>query len=346
MSLKLQCGNCQKRYLLSDKFAASEVDCRNCGQAITVKPGVRKSVAKHPAPTRLACPACADSVLTERTLKNGVAVDSCTSCRGTWLDAGEFLQLTRNKEVATQDLLSLSWGAVKSERHCPHCQTSMSEAVFLGDETTIEFCQECDGLWFDDRELKDSLRFLKIKTVAVEDVGDEAAVRLTDEMAKEESPDTSEPDLGQSGRHVLVWSLAVVVSVILVSLSFFVNLPGWTHQLWILLAVAVPAYLAFDRVSGFRLAGIERADAREMVVFVESAYPLETEFGSESGFLLWGRTVTHGYEIRTTEFGHSQVTSEVYHKLLSNRRVLVIASTVHGFKIHKVIRTARHGEDF
>ncbi len=162
MSIRLQCANCKKRYLLSDKFAASQVDCRNCGQTISVKPRVKESVEKHESQSRLACPACTDSSLTERTLKNGVTVDSCKSCRGTWLDAGEFLQLTRNKEDATQNVLALSWGAVKSKRHCPHCQTSMSEAAFLDDETRIDFCQHCDGLWFDDGELKDSLQGLRM----------------------------------------------------------------------------------------------------------------------------------------------------------------------------------------
>ncbi len=160
MSIRLQCGNCKKRYLVSDQISASQVDCRDCGHTISVKPRAKTSGKKHRSQSKLACPACTKIALTERTLKNGVKVDSCKSCRGTWLDAGEFLQLTRHKEDATQNVLALSWGAVKSKRHCPHCQTSMSEAAFLDDETRIDFCQQCDGLWFDDGELKDSLQGL------------------------------------------------------------------------------------------------------------------------------------------------------------------------------------------
>ncbi len=46
----------------------------------------------------------------------------------------------------------------------------MFEAAFLDDETRIDFCQECDGLWFDYSELKDSLQFLK--TMFIEEVSE------------------------------------------------------------------------------------------------------------------------------------------------------------------------------
>jgi Zn-finger nucleic acid-binding protein len=170
VSTGLQCDNCEERYLVRDQLSASQFDCRNCGQTIFVEARVNNKRKKHSSRSELVCPACTMVVLTERTLKNGVKVDSCKSCHGTWLDAGEFLQPTRNKEGATQNVLSLSCGAIKSKRHCPRCRTSMFEAAFLDDETRIDFCQECDGLWFDYSELKDSLQFLK--TMFIEEVSE------------------------------------------------------------------------------------------------------------------------------------------------------------------------------
>ncbi|HIE96074.1 MAG: zf-TFIIB domain-containing protein [Fuerstiella sp.] len=170
MRTGLQCGNCEKRYVVRDKLAAWQFDCRNCGQTIFVEARVKNKEKKHRSKSRLVCPACTMVVLTERTLKNGVKVDSCESCRGTWLDAGEFFQLTSSKVGATQNVLSLSSAAIKSRRHCPRCRTSMFEAAFLDDETRIDFCQECDGLWFDYSELKDSLQFLK--TMFIEEVSE------------------------------------------------------------------------------------------------------------------------------------------------------------------------------
>ena len=89
-----------------------------------------------------------------------------------------------------------------------------------------------------------------------------------------------------------------------------------------------------------RRGDIEREDRREMVIYVESAYPLKRTDHET------GRTNVIGYELRTTEFGHVRVSSSVYHGLMPNRRVLVVASTVYGLKIDRVIRTARDGEDF
>lgn len=126
-----------------------------------MKPEPKRSSPAKQKQKRLACPACVKSSLTERIAKDGLCVDVCRSCRGTWLDGGEFLQLAANKDEAKQELLLLYWEASKTKRRCPRCHSYMSESGFVNYETQIDFCEECDGLWFDAGELKEALQTIK-----------------------------------------------------------------------------------------------------------------------------------------------------------------------------------------
>ncbi|MEO2122273.1 MAG: zf-TFIIB domain-containing protein, partial [bacterium] len=96
----------------------------------------------------------------ERTLKSGVQIDTCDTCHGTWLDGGELLHLTANYESVKQGILLLVWENRESDRSCPRCDCRMSVGAFLDDETQVEYCDECEGMWFDARELKEALRYL------------------------------------------------------------------------------------------------------------------------------------------------------------------------------------------
>ena len=107
----------------------------------------------HPKATQLRCPVCPDSGLHARELKSGVLVDSCPKCRGTWLGAGELLQLSRNKETARQGTVAVAWEPVASDRACPQCKIPMHEGEFLDSNVFLDCCGNCDGLWFDAKEL-------------------------------------------------------------------------------------------------------------------------------------------------------------------------------------------------
>ena len=159
----MHCEGCQKRYMVSDRSSGRRIECKNCGQTISIpdEPEPKRSSPAKQKRKRLACPACVKSSLTERIVKDGLCVDVCRSCRGTWLDGGEFLQLAANTDEAKQELLSLSWEASKTKRRCPRCHSFMSESGFVNYETQIDFCEECDGLWFDAGELKEALQIIK-----------------------------------------------------------------------------------------------------------------------------------------------------------------------------------------
>ena len=142
-------------------------------------------------------------------------------------------------------------------------------------------------------------------------------------------------------KHIGVWVVAAVFSCVFLvgallipsdaPILFLID-RGWMILLSILLPLVI-AYLARRR-------RIERADRREMVIYVESAYPLESRNPDT------GRTRVVGYEFRTTEYGCVRVPSSIYRKVRPNRWAVVVASTVYGLRIASVIRTARPTEDF
>ena len=146
--------------------------------------------------------------------------------------------------------------------------------------------------------------------------------------------------------HTRGWGVAAVFSCVFLvgallipndaPILFSIN-RGWMIVLSILLPLTI-AYLVRRR-------RIERADRREMVIYVESAYQYEHAVRDSDGKDT-GRTRKGAYEFRTTEFGCVRVPSRIYYKVRPNRWAVVVASTVYGLKIAKVIRTARPTEDF
>ena len=165
MSICSPCRNCQKQYRLRDEAAGRAFPCANCGQKISVpsqtaaRPQNRNQSRTDSA--SIACPACNKADLHERELKNGLVVDVCPSCRGTWLDGGELFRLTESKGAAQQSIAVLSWDSTETNRTCPRCHSQMREGTVLDSNTQIDYCDDCDGLWFDATELKGTLQFLE-----------------------------------------------------------------------------------------------------------------------------------------------------------------------------------------
>ena len=159
MAIRVQCADCQTKFALRDSAAGRRIRCQKCGHAISVP----EAASEQRSPTRetsstLTCPACQDSPLKQRELKNGILIDDCPSCRGTWLDGGELLELTQSKEAARQGTVAIFWDATETDRICPRCDSPMREGEFLDSDTLVDCCDNCNGLWFDAGELKQTLR--------------------------------------------------------------------------------------------------------------------------------------------------------------------------------------------
>jgi Zn-finger nucleic acid-binding protein len=92
----------------------------------------------------------------------GVEIDRCLDCRGTWLDAGELELLT---ELAGLDPAELSRALAetatirKADRRCPTCRRRL-QVIEAGRETKVELdrCPIGDGLWLDRGEMETVVR--------------------------------------------------------------------------------------------------------------------------------------------------------------------------------------------
>lgn len=108
------------------------------------------------------CPACHEAMVTLEW--QGIEVDYCIRCGGTWLDRGEFERiLGHGAEPGSASEASLIEGGKtgkKTKRLCPRCDRRLVQVtVTMGKErVTLDRCAQGHGLWFDKGELQTCLR--------------------------------------------------------------------------------------------------------------------------------------------------------------------------------------------
>ena len=105
---------------------------------------------------RVVCPVCHEPLIAFEL--EGVEIDHCPDCGGTWLDAGELEQIAELANVPAGPLstaLEATGQASRSKRRCPRCRRKLSTAT-VGTEPAVEIdrCPREHGLWFDAGELK------------------------------------------------------------------------------------------------------------------------------------------------------------------------------------------------
>jgi len=102
------------------------------------------------------CPVCNEPLIAFEL--EGVEIDHCVACRGTWLDAGELEQIAELAGVPAGPLraaLEATGPRTTSKRRCPRCRRKLN-TVAVGDDPAVEIdrCPLEHGLWFDAGELK------------------------------------------------------------------------------------------------------------------------------------------------------------------------------------------------
>lgn len=99
------------------------------------------------------CPACQEPLVVFEL--DGVEIDRCLRCGGTWLDSGEVDRLAR-VEGGAPDRLSAAIAQApagsKSERRCVRCSARMLELSVNAVE--VDRCPRGHGIWFDRREME------------------------------------------------------------------------------------------------------------------------------------------------------------------------------------------------
>jgi Zn-finger nucleic acid-binding protein len=94
------------------------------------------------------CPACGDP-LVGFTLE-GVEIDRCLRCGGTWLDAGELELLGVREGIEAGRLTEAAARGREggpTDRRCARCRARLREVSIEG--VAVDRCPGGDGLWFD-----------------------------------------------------------------------------------------------------------------------------------------------------------------------------------------------------
>ena len=109
------------------------------------------------------CPHCSVALVSETY--EGIAIDRCTSCSGTWLDAGELTHIVETREVKIppgliRETLSLAASGVPSREArtfiaCPKCHCLMNPINYdHASGVIIDHCPLGHGNWLDASELE------------------------------------------------------------------------------------------------------------------------------------------------------------------------------------------------
>lgn len=120
----------------------------------------------------MTCPNCASPLSQAR--REGVLVDECHDCGGTWFDQDE---LRRAKDSADEDLRWLdfdvfaddeSFTATSSERLCPRCSRRMDSLTYMDSSVVIEACPSGHGVWLDHGEFSRIVEHLEKLVVGID----------------------------------------------------------------------------------------------------------------------------------------------------------------------------------
>lgn len=101
------------------------------------------------------CPKCHEPMIIVEF--EGVEIDCCTSCGGSWLDAGELVWIAELAGVRPGPISRAIEGAGKGSRtarRCPRCPRRLRTIRIEADPPVeLERCPWGHGLWFDAGEM-------------------------------------------------------------------------------------------------------------------------------------------------------------------------------------------------
>ncbi len=100
------------------------------------------------------CPHCQKAMVIFEL--EGIEVDHCLHCRGTWLDSGELDHLIELAEVnpgCFTDALHQAKKGSKKEICCPRCNRNL-HSVHIHDDLELDECPRGHGIWFDQGEIR------------------------------------------------------------------------------------------------------------------------------------------------------------------------------------------------
>lgn len=102
------------------------------------------------------CPNCREPLIVLEL--EGIELDRCVACRGTWLDAGELEQIVELAAIAPGRIsaaVRTAGAGRRGQRRCPRCRRRM-RVIDIGVDPPVEVdrCPVGHGLWLDAGELR------------------------------------------------------------------------------------------------------------------------------------------------------------------------------------------------
>ncbi|MFC1972147.1 zf-TFIIB domain-containing protein, partial [Chloroflexota bacterium] len=96
-----------------------------------------------------------------------IELDYCTSCKGTWFDAGELELLLESQGMETVKMFldgifeSSEASLPEKKRKCPICGLKMKKtAIGKPPGICIDMCRDEHGLWFDGGEVRQLMKHI------------------------------------------------------------------------------------------------------------------------------------------------------------------------------------------
>lgn len=106
------------------------------------------------------CPVCDEPMVILEL--EGVEIDHCLSCGGTWLDAGELEQIAELAGAPPLEHARVASGSRegrRTRRRCPRCPAKLREICLPGEPSVpVDRCPRGHGLWFDRGEMIAAIR--------------------------------------------------------------------------------------------------------------------------------------------------------------------------------------------
>ncbi len=101
------------------------------------------------------CPRCNEKMA--KTNSSGINTHTCLYCRGAWLNKNSLTQLLSKESDAPNigDIIESfhTQNEGGTARHCPGCENTQLEIIHAHN-IELDLCPKCNGLFFDEGELK------------------------------------------------------------------------------------------------------------------------------------------------------------------------------------------------
>lgn len=94
------------------------------------------------------CPRCAATLNPAKL--DGIAVETCPTCKGSWLDKGELseLEITVEPDASWREG-TIEWKQSDGKLLCPVCGKEMESFDYRDDGVMLDTCREQHGYWLD-----------------------------------------------------------------------------------------------------------------------------------------------------------------------------------------------------